>query len=64
MSTTDELPPADADRDLKRRQFQEALKRIHENSIKNGTATMSLDDINAVIADYRRERRAKRERKS
>ena len=59
MSTKDELPPADADRDLKRRQFQEALKRIHENSIKNGTATMSMDDIDAVIADCRRARRAK-----
>lgn len=35
----------------------EALERIHAQSIKNGTSEMTLDEINAVISESRRERR-------
>lgn len=37
-----------------------ALARLQQQSIKNGTADMTLDEINAEIAAYRRERAAAR----
>lgn len=40
-----------------------ALERARIRAIANGTADMSLDEINAEIDSYRRERAAKKEEK-
>jgi DNA-damage-inducible protein J len=37
----------------------EASERIWRNSVKQGTDTMTLDEINAEIAEARRERKAR-----
>jgi len=34
-----------------------ALKELNDNAVQNGTADMTLDEINAEIAAYRKERR-------
>jgi len=36
-----------------------ALKELNDNAAKNGTADMTLDEINAEIAAYRKERKDK-----
>ena len=35
----------------------EAMKKMNETARKNGTSDMTLDEINAEIAAYRKERR-------
>jgi len=44
-----------------RASFKETMNKLHQNSIANGTADMTIDEINAVIKESRAERRAKRE---
>ena len=41
-------------------EFEEALKSIHEHSKKMGFDKMTLDEINEVIAEVRKERKNKR----
>ena len=36
----------------------ENIMKIRSDSVKNGTADMTLDEINAIIADCRKKRRA------
>ena len=43
-----------------RREFGEVIKSIQEDSVRNGTDKMTLDEIDAIIAESRRERRAKK----
>ncbi|MCL2882372.1 MAG: prevent-host-death protein, partial [Coriobacteriia bacterium] len=37
-----------------------ALRAIREQSVANGTSNMGLDEINAIIAESRAERRAQK----
>lgn len=37
----------------------DAMKKMNESARKNGTSEMTLDEINAEIAAYRKERRQK-----
>ena len=64
MPAKNDQQSAEAMGDVKRTRAAAAIKRIHESSIKNGTANMSMEEIDSIIAEYRRERRAKREWKS
>jgi len=53
--------PSLSDNEIKARQeLREAFRAIQEDSVRNGTDDMSLDDINAIIAESRQERRNKR----
>ena len=36
---------------------REVLREIHEESVKNGTDKMTMEEIIAEISDYRREKR-------
>ena len=41
--------------------YEDAMENIMQarrDSIKNGTADMTLDEINAIIADYRKSKKA------
>ena len=42
-----------------RTEFKELVKSIQEDSVKNGTDKMTMEEIDAIIAESRRERRAK-----
>lgn len=46
-----------SDREKILRQGKESLKRIQEESIKNGTSEMTMEEIDAEIALARKERR-------
>jgi len=49
---------AEADSQLQaRRELGEAFKSIQEDSVKNGTDKMTLEEINEIIAEVRREAR-------
>jgi len=39
-----------------RKEFGEAIKAIQEDSVRNGTDKMTMDEIDAIIADVRREK--------
>ena len=60
MSATNEVRLGDTIRELERQKFRKALADIREHSVKNGPSEMSMDEINAVIAESRRDRHAKR----
>jgi antitoxin (DNA-binding transcriptional repressor) of toxin-antitoxin stability system len=60
VTATDEKHVADTLMETARREAKEALEQIQQESVKNGTSGMSMEEIDAEIAQYRRERRAKR----
>ena len=45
-----------------RKKFGEALKAIQDESVRNGTDKMTLDEINAIIAEVRQEKRNENEK--
>ena len=48
----------DADSEMQaRKEFGEAIRSIQEQSVINGTSEMTLDEINEIIAEVRREMR-------
>ena len=54
------LPFAVSDIDLKRQarmELQEAFRAAQEESVKNGTDDMTMDEIDEIIAEVRREKR-------
>jgi hypothetical protein len=42
-----------------RQTLKQAMRDIQEDSVKNGTDKMTMDEIDAEIAAYRREKREK-----
>jgi len=38
--------------------LREAIKSVHEDSVRNGTDKVTMDEINAIIAECRAEMRA------
>jgi len=62
MPAKNDQQSAEAMSDVKRTRATAAIKRIHESSIKNGTANRTMVEIDAIIAECRRERREKREK--
>jgi prevent-host-death family protein len=59
---TDEKRVGDTLLDVRRRAAMEALNSIHEDAERCGLSSMSMRQIDAIIAESRRERRAKREK--
>jgi len=56
---TRELPFTVTDADYKKqakRELGEAIRSIQEQSVLNGTSTMTLDEINSIIADVRQQK--------
>jgi len=55
------LNRSSVDDEMKARQeLREAFRAIQEDSVRNGTDDMTLEEINAIIAESRQERRKKR----
>ncbi len=48
-------------RDIQRQEASAAIKRIREGAQRRGLSNMSMDAIDAFIAESRRERRKKRQ---
>lgn len=59
VTATDERQMADTLLEITRQEAKEALEQIQQASVKNGTSGMSMEEIDAEIAQWRRERRAK-----
>ena len=51
------------EREEKRRKAKEAIKRQREKAIRGETPEMTMDEIDAIIAEVRAERYAKKEEK-
>jgi prevent-host-death family protein len=60
VSTTDAKRLGDSIRELERQRFKGILAEIREGSVRNGTDTMTMEEIDAEVSRMRRERRARR----
>jgi antitoxin (DNA-binding transcriptional repressor) of toxin-antitoxin stability system len=58
VTATDETRVADTLLEIARQEAKAALKSIQEDAEKRGLSGMSMEDIDAEIAHYRRKRRA------
>ena len=61
VTATNEKRIADTLLEITRHEAIETLDSIRRDAKKSGTAEMTMREINAEIAEYRRERRAKRD---
>jgi hypothetical protein len=60
VSKTDEKRLGNSIRELERLRFKKALEDIQEQSVREGTDKLTMEEIDGEVARMRRERRARR----